>query len=128
LGGNAGAREACCVITAINPQLPLAVNGPLCNSSKINPLAARPACASGSCCGDIRREVKDEEGRTGVLFSEYEFCQVSATTVMAFPKEANELSTSIVVEGFEWTFTCIESATKIVKSIAAVGAASYMMA
>lgn len=56
--GNAGARIGCCVITALdNAALP---DGARCNASKKEPMAARPKCAEGLCCGTAFP--KTEEG------------------------------------------------------------------
>ena len=105
--GNAGAREACCVITkVVSTAIP---NGGRCERV-LAKTGTRPACKEGttSCCG------------TAALGStkKMETC-------------ADKLKTKINYGGDLWTFTCEldnGAVSKMATSISAAVAAAYMMA
>lgn len=114
IDGNSGDGLACCVITALDDSaLPI---GARCNASKVEPEENRPKCVAGACCGTAMDPTETIS---------YEVCaseEANSVTALGDP------AFGLVKSAGEYEFECIEGAKRLVSSIAAIGAAAYLMA
>lgn len=122
--GNAGGRQACCVITKLTPtELTDAGTGGLpegadCSSSVATlPGKARPDCAKDLCCASLTVEKQAK-------FVNFERCfKPYFTTGVMYAKDGSEFG------NIDKTFiTCIEYASKLATSAIAIASVAFALA